>query len=275
MTNFDIHRFGRTFVWNLRMTKKEMLTNAAAMTFAFLVPFIIHVLSSIKAPAAYVNDSLDSATKMNIFIYCIFFVMGGGYIFKNMKTKEQRITFRMLPATDLEKYVVRVLYATVMWWILGLVAFVLADFLQMLVSLLAGIDYVGSASPFFFSMLLGLEDTNITITNSGGDSFYVALVIAVYAWSFWAYSLYILGGALFRRRQLVLTTLAHFIIGMALTPVFISFVDKADGESVRLAATGLAWAAAAVFIIVCLINWWLSYRIFRRMQVINNKWLNL
>lgn len=280
MTKFDIHRFGRTFVWNLQMMKKEMLTNAAAITFAFLVPFLIHIFSSVKAPVIYIPNSLNDATKMNILIYCIFVVMGGGYIFKNMKTKEQRITFRMLPATDLEKFVVRVLYVTVMWWILGLVAFVLADLLQMLISLLAGIGYVGSASPKFFSMFFGLEDTSITVTHSGGYSFYLALLAALYAWSFWAYSLYILGGTLFRRRQLVLTTLAHFIIGMALTPVFISFVDQADGESVRLMGTDttravVAWAVAAVFIALCLLNWWLSYIIFHRMQVINNKWLNI
>lgn len=275
MTNFDMHRFGRTFVWNLRMTRKEMLTNAAAMTFAFLVPFIIHILSSIKTPAAHIPGSLEAATQVNILIYSIFIVVGGGFIFKNMKTKEQRITFKMLPATDLEKYVVRVLYVTVMWWILGIAAFVLADLLQMFVSLLAGIGYAGSASPRFFSVLFGSEDINITITGSGGDSFYAAFVTALRAWSFWAYSLYILGGALFRRRQIVLTTLAHFIIGMALTPVFISFVYKTDGESARLAPTGLAWAAAVVFAAVALLNWWLSYRIFRRMQVINNKWLNI
>ena len=163
MTKFNISRFGRTLAWSAQMTKKEALTQCASMVFAFTVPFIIHLLSSYKASEMTVANNLTTATQMNILIYLIFAMIGGCWLFNNMKTKEQRITFKMLPATDLEKFVVRALYATVVWWLMGFIAFCLADLFRMLISLIAGIDIVKSAIPDFLNMLFGGNDHNISI----------------------------------------------------------------------------------------------------------------
>ena len=35
------------------------------------------------------------------------------------------------------------------------------------------------------------------------------------------------------------------------------------------------YAIGTVLAAIAVLNWWLSYRIFKRMQVINNKWINL
>lgn len=275
MTKFNISRFGRTLAWSAQMTKKEALTQCASMVFAFTVPFIIHLLSSYKASEMTVANNLTTATQMNILIYLIFAMIGGCWLFNNMKTKEQRITFKMLPATDLEKFVVRALYATVVWWLMGFIAFCLADLFRMLISLIAGIDIVKSAVPDFLNMLFGGNDHNISIFGETDMTYVLPLTFAANAWAFWVHSLYILGGALFRRRQFVLTTLAHSIIGLVFTPMLIHFVDSSDSLALRDSLVAIVWTAAAVFAVWGLLDWWLSYRIFRRMQVINNKWLNI
>lgn len=275
MTKFNISRFGRTLAWSAQMTKKEALTQCASMVFAFTVPFIIHLLFSYKASEMTVANNLTTATQMNILIYLIFAMIGGCWLFNNMKTKEQRITFKMLPATDLEKFVVRALYATVVWWLMGFIAFCLADLFRMLISLIAGIDIVKSAVPDFLNMLFGGNDHNISIFGETDMTYVLPLTFAANAWAFWVHSLYILGGALFRRRQFVLTTLAHSIIGLVFTPMLIHFVDSSDSLALRDSLVAIVWTAAAVFAVWGLLDWWLSYRIFRRMQVINNKWLNI
>ena len=275
MTKFNISRFGRTLAWSAQMTKKEALTQCASMVFAFTVPFIIHLLSSYKASEMTVANNLTTATQMNILIYLIFAMIGGCWLFNNMKTKEQRITFKMLPATDLEKFVVRALYATVVWWLMGFIAFCLADLFRMLISLIAGIDIVKSAIPDFLNMLFGGNDHNISILGETDMTYVLPLTFAANAWAFWVHSLYILGGALFRRRQFVLTTLAHCIIGLAFTPIIVDFVDSLDNETAEQMFCTVMWTAGSVFTLLFLLNWWLSYKIFRRMQVINNKWLNL
>ncbi len=275
MKNFDINRFGSVLKWNALMTKKEILTNTASMTFAFVVLAVVQVMSSRNESDMVVADNFNSFTSFALFVFLIICSIGGCWIFNNMKTKEQRITFKMLPATDLEKFVVRALYATVVWWLMGFIAFCLADLFRMLISLIAGIDIVKSAVPDFLNMLFGGNDHNISIFGETDMTYVLSLTFAANAWAFWVHSLYILGGALFRRRQFVLTTLAHCIIGLAFTPIIVDFVDSLDKATAEQMFCTVMWTAGSVFTLLFLLNWWLSYKIFRRMQVINNKWLNL
>lgn len=275
MKNFDINRFGSVLKWNALMTKKEILTNTASMTFAFVVLAVVQVMSSRNESDMVVADNFNSFTSFALFVFLIICSIGGCWIFNNMKTKEQRITFKMLPATDLEKFVVRALYATVVWWLMGFIAFCLADLFRMLISLIAGIDIVKSAVPDFLNMLFGGNDHNISIFGETDMTYVLPLTFAANAWAFWVHSLYILGGALFRRRQFVLTTLAHCIIGLAFTPIIVDFVDSLDKATAEQMFCIVMWTAGSVFTLLFLLNWWLSYKIFRRMQVINNKWLNL
>ena len=275
MKNFDMNRFGRTLRWSALMTKKEALTNLASMTFAFAVLAVVQVMSSRNVPDIVVENNLHNFTSFALFVFLIICSIGGCWIFSNMKTKEQRITFKMLPATDLEKFVVRALYATVVWWLMGFIAFCLADLFRMLISLIAGIDIVKSAVPDFLNMLFGGNDHNISIFGETDMTYVLPLTFAANAWAFWVHSLYIRGGALFRRRQFVLTTLAHCIIGLAFTPVIVNFVDSLDKATAEQMFCTVMWTAGSVFTLLFLLNWWLSYKIFRRMQVINNKWVNL
>lgn len=275
MKNFDMNRFGRTLKWSALMTKKEALTNLASMTFAFAVLAVVQVMSSRNVPDIVAEHNFQSFTSFALFVFLIICSIGGCWIFSNMKTKEQRITFKMLPATDLEKFVVRALYATVVWWLMAFVAFCLADLFRMLVSLVAGVSIKGSAVPLFFSMIFANTNVSINSLNTNDVAFAAAIYTMANAWVFWAHSLYILGGTLFRRRQFVLTTLAHSIIGLVFTPMLIHFVDSSDSLALRDSLVAIVWTAAAVFAVWGLLDWWLSYRIFRRMQVINNKWLNV
>lgn len=275
MKNFDMNRFGRTLRWSALMTKKEALTNLASMTFAFAVLAVVQVMSSRNVPDIVAEHNFQSFTSFALFVFLIICSIGGCWIFSNMKTKEQRITFKMLPATDLEKFVARALYATIVWWLMAFVAFCLADLFRMLVSLVAGVSITGSAVPLFLSMIFANTNVSINSLNTNDVAFATAIFVMAHAWAFWVHSLYILGGTLFRRRQFVQTTLAHCVIGLVFTPILINFVDTSYAVALRETIISMVWVAAVVFIVWGLVDWWLSYRIFRRMQVINNKWLNV
>ena len=181
----------------------------------------------------------------------------------------------MLPATDAEKFAVRVLYVTLVWWLMGIVAFCAADVFRMLVSLIVGTDVVRSTIPDFLSMLFGTDGDNRVVINDGRFGNVLPFIVTLYAWVFWVHSLYILGGAFFRRRQFVLTTVVHFVLMLVFTPLIIDIVDGFDRDTVEFWATTWAWTVAAVLFALGVLDWWLSYKIFRRMQVVNNKWVNL
>ena len=275
MTNFNIQRFGRTLLWSAKMTQKEIITLTAAMFFALSVPFVVAVLSGRHASVWAAAAGFMSAVQVDVAIYIVISVIGGCWIFNNMKTKEQRITFKMLPATDLEKFAARALYVTLVWWLMGLVAYCAADVFRMLLCLIIGTDPVKCFIPDFFTYVFGVDNHTVHLNSDDEPAALFALYALACTWSFWVHSLYILGGALFRRRQFVLTTLAHFILMLVFTPVIINFIDTVDTALARQWVDTWAWSLAAVFAAAGVLDWWLSYKIFRRMQVINNKWVNL
>lgn len=178
----------------------------------------------------------------------------------------------MLPASDLEKFIVRVLYITVVWMLIGVVAFCLADFCRMLICFISGSHGTYSTIPDVLNMWFGPADTH-SMRMTAWRLDFIAGVLAVNAWVFWAHSFYVLGGAFFRRRQFILTSCAHFALGI-LSLIIISYIPLSAKEGLKFVNT-IAYVYTAVAIMVGLLNWWLTYRLFKRSQVINNKWINL
>ena len=107
-----------------------------------------------------------------------------------------------------------------------------------------------------------------------GSIDYYLITASIYGWVFWAHSLYVLGGAFFRRRQFILTSCVHFLLGFLV--LFLSRYKSSifiDPDTTHLRP--LLYAYPLVAIAVALLNWWLAYKLFKRSQVINNKWINL
>lgn len=277
MSNFNTKRFIQTLKWSAMATKKEIATIAGCMFFLYMVPFIMSVISTQGEPDIVADASIENATLVCTFFFGVYTMISGCWIMNNMKTKEQRITFKMLPASDLEKFIVRVLYITVVWMLIGVVAFCLADFCRMLICFISGSHGTYSTIPDVLNMWFGPADTHSMRMTAWGLNF-IAGVLAVNAWVFWAHSFYVLGGAFFRRRQFILTSCAHFALGI-LTLIIISYIPVGNiilsaEDGVKFVNT-IAYAYTAVAIIVGLLNWWLAYKLFKRSQVINNKWINL
>lgn len=277
MSNFNTKRFIQTLKWSAQATKKEIATIAGCMFFIYLVPFIISVIGTQGDSDIVVDSSIENATMACTFFFGVYTMISGCWIMNNMKTKEQRITFKMLPASDLEKFIVRVLYITVVWVLIGVVAFCLADLCRILICFISGSHGTYSTIPDVLNMWFGPANTHSMRMTSWGLNF-IAGVLAINAWVFWAHSFYVLGGAFFRRRQFILTSCAHFALGI-LTLIIISYIPVGNiilsaEDGVKFVNT-IAYAYTAVAIIVGLLNWWLAYKLFKRSQVINNKWINL
>ena len=96
-----------------------------------------------------------------------------------------------------------------------------------------------------------------------------------------SHATYILGGALFRKSPFVLTTLVMFVLSVLVGQVLhdsqvmneITLVDY--NMQTGLYVSPWVWIAGTVNYLLALLFYWLSYKLFCRMQVINNKWLNL
>ena len=83
-----------------------------------------------------------------------------------------------------------------------------------------------------------------------------------------------LGRILLRRHPFVLISCVMLLLWVLLFVAGICFDEAFD--RVPMAAWMTAqWCFMAAALLLAVLNWWLSYRMFRRLQVINDKWINL
>lgn len=274
MSNFDIKRFARVAQWTWRMNFKGVLSFAAGLSIGYLGPYIGWIYPYLKGTPADGESRLIERIAFCVVIYLIVVIISGTWIFANMQTKAQRTTMKLLPATDLEKFLVNFLAVTLGAAVMAIVAFFVADILRILTCLVVGVDYVTFSLPYFLQMVFTNADITGNLT-SAGSTYPTAVNFVAAGWCFWAQSLYILGGTALRRYQFAITSTVHAALFIAMTVV----VAYGNGNiEATVMDEGLAptfYTIGAVLFGIAVLNWWFSYRIFKRMQVINNKWINL
>lgn len=273
MEKFNIKRFALTAKWTLKGTQKEIMTITVTMFIIYMLQLFTWMWPMIKGTQHFSGIMMINSVRACIIYYLLFLMIGGCWIFNNMKTKEQRIAFKMLSASDFEKFAVRFLYVTVAWSVMGFAAFCLADILRITVCLISGFDWVACTIPDFVTIWFTGHDTsgNLLVNDIPPTS----LQLAGTALAVWGHSLYILGGAFFRRRQFVLTSCVHLIIGILFITVSVTDNDLMSNIHSEEQINLMLYATAVLLTVLGVLNWWLSYKIFKRMQVINNKWINV
>jgi hypothetical protein len=109
----------------------------------------------------------------------------------------------------------------------------------------------------------------------------------LFAWVFYIHSLYIVGGTLFRRQQFLLTSCTIVLVAILLTMLLnqidwnsmnIEFItgiwDEKTGTYTHIFHPFFYILNTTVTLLI-FVHYWASYKLFTRMQVINNKWLNV
>lgn len=278
---FDIKRFWLMLRWDVLTYWKKLTSMTLGLALGLGFAYI-GILMSLKGgmndanPWADMATSqyMDSAITSTIIAFFVFIGVGASTIFGNMKTKENRVAFLIQPASNLEKYIVRLLHVTVLFYLCFVAAVLIADLLQFVYSLVVTPGYHVSIAwrlsqyPHWIGAYLG-----------GMDFSEAWLIVAILLWG---HSLYLLGGAFFRRRAWLFTTALHFIIGLAFMSAGISYASdmasrvNINGETFTQeeAMTGVA-VVCIVFHAITIFNYWASYKLFTRMQVVNNKWINM
>ena len=274
MSNFDIKRFARVAQWTWRMNFKGVLSFAAGLSIGYLGPYIGWIYPYLKGMPADGESRLIERIAFCVVIYFIVVIISGTWIFANMQTKAQRTTVKLLPATDLEKFLVNFLAVTLGAAVMAIVAFCIADIVRIVVCLIFGIDHVAIGLPYFLQMIFTDTDFAGSSVNAG-RIFPTAVNFTALGWCLWAQSLYVLGGTVLRRYQFVITSAVHVLLFIAFAVV----VSYGSGNvETTVMGEGLApvfYAIGTVLAAIAVLNWWFSYRVFKRMQVINNKWINL
>lgn len=249
--NFNIKRFINTFVWTLEASKKELITSVVSLFFVF------SLVLTLGSTTTFFNN-IEFASGFCTGLFFVYIMISGCWIGSNLKTKQQIIMYKMLPASNLERFLSRYFYITFIWIMGGILAFAAADLVQIIVNIIIG-NEVNSSIPFIY----------IAISDGSEEGLPFIEFLAMYLVYVWIHSLYILGGVFFRKNQFVLTTLVNIVLAIVLTKII-----KETGIFIFIDDIQTTFIIVFLILLIAL-NYYLSYKLFCRIQVINNKWINL
>ena len=284
---FDLHRFGMVLRWDLLTNWKSYFYSIAGLAIGIIM-LSISMLYSFPHSYFIVERDLNyyyecRMTGFLAAIFILFIFISACNIFSNMKTKLQRESFMMLPANNLEKYAARFLMMSVGSILMMLIATLVADFVQFILSFFM--------TPGYHASIIGSSLSQIykAATNAGDNPISVLagqckINAALLGWSFliMIYSFTLLGGTFFRKQPIILTAVSGIIIFMIIGYCgskleewgafdFYTHLNY-DNPGTSL-CVAIFWSV--VFLALAAVSLWASYKLFTRMQVICNKWINI
>ena len=263
MAQFDLDRFGNVMSRLLVMRQR----NISVLFFTFQIIFLAFAMFVIPMFSGKTIDDIsyrqlviDIVGPLRIFSPLVFFVLGTFFI-QDLEGHQQRINELMLPATNLEKFVARVLLVVVIYPLAICASFIAADGLQQLISMII-------AHGERMSMVVAYFDID-TYVSADSPLWTKALSTLM------SYSIAIFGGLLFRKLAWLKTIVVFFIV---IILYFIGFFflklylyEYTDYEVVLIGNP----YDSLISIGVSLLMFWSSYKIYTRLQVINNRWRNI
>lgn len=226
-------------------------------------PEVVEELSQPQGPSMYAVWAE--------MVITIVVVLYGARVFKQMRRKEGAIAFLMQPASRLEKFIGRTLTVLVMSLVCCLLAVVLADIVFWLISLLIPSISFSPVIVELFRIIFGM-------TESVGTQFTIIHVIGESRWELFNYiltaaifSTYILGGTIFNKRPMFITSLINCVVGIILIILSVNaLVSNAHTiiES-NIGIGEIVTTLTIVLAVICVINIYLAYVFFCRKQIIN------
>ena len=284
---FDLHRFGMVLRWDLLTNWKGYFYRTAGLAIGIIL-LSISMLYSFPHSYFIVERGLDYyyECRMTGFLSAIFillFFVSASNIFGNMKTKLQRESFLMLPANNLEKYAARLLMMSIGSILMMLIATLIADFVQFVFSFFMTPGHHASIIGCFLSQIYKTA-TSIPHNPISILAWQWKIDAALLGWSFliMIYSFCLLGGTFFRKQPIILTAVSGIIIFMIIGYCGSKLEDwgvfdffnhlNYDNPGTSL-CMAIFWSV--IFLALAASSLWASYKIFTRMQVICNKWINM
>ena len=272
--NFQFSRLLMVMRWDVFTNLKSYLNMMLGMTFA-LLPFFIMQLYQLSKQYQLFPDTIDLSylgmSQYVLMISSIAMYMMATQIFMVMKTTGQREQFLMLPASNLEKYISRFLFSTLGAAVAMITAIVVSDLVQLIFSFVLLPGHHQSVCLSTMALLWKIWTTFIESIDSTGALLLSLLIVTC---GVLVHSFFILCGTLFRKHTIVVSGILFIVMTYLVIYVIESVPDTITtclmhGDNSWIFCLLIAELLLAGF------QYWLSYKVFTRMQVICNRWINL
>lgn len=263
MKAFQLKRFGHMMAWTLRGERKNWLAVGVAACAAYFL-FLVYPIWKSHGGEVDAERGVITCVGMTCGIYVVLLTQ----LIANLKTKEKRVAYLSLPASPLEKYLSRLLYVGLLVPLTLPVAMVVADALASLFALTLGGGYVMEGTRCAWlalgKLLAGMVEEALALVLYAVVG-YVALLLALLT----------LCSVVFR--QGMAASAACLVVVLFATGMGVEWLSGM-GPVVSLSdsqARLLLGLAGTFFLAAALLAMWLSYRVYRRLQVVPGKFTNL
>ena len=272
--NFQFSRLLMVMRWDVFTNLKSYLNMMLGMTFA-LLPFFIMQLYQLSKQYQLFPDTIDLSylgmSQYVLMISSIAMYMMATQIFMVMKTTGQREQFLMLPASNLEKYISRFLFSTLGAAVAMITAIVVSDLVQLIFSFVLPPGHHQSVCLSIMALLWKIWTTFIESIDSAGA---LMLSLLIMTCGVLVHSFFILCGTLFRKHTIVVSGIL-FIVMIYLVIYVIESVPGTITTCLMHGDNSWIFCLLIAELLLAGFQYWLSYKVFTRMQVICNKWINL
>ena len=268
--------------------KRDFMENWKSNLYRFLGPYAGFLVVMLFCYMVECDYETFAAIVLSAFTLVLFFggAYNASYIMETMNTQQKRISFLMLPATSLEKFISRALYVTLGFFLMLVVSLLLAEATRFLFLPLFELseEFHQSVLPFVAEKLTSVEVMKFTGTGAE-ESIRMGCLLVVINWlaTLLGHSFFILGGCYWQKhpfwKTLGVMILVSNLLGL-FSILLVQSLGDVDWDIVDAwLEANLNWIHVEVvltFVIVCMalhlvLNWWLSYKLFTRSQVIKPK----
>lgn len=265
-------RLIKVLKWNIITNKRQLVRTALGLTAGFIIVAIVTMQLFWRNKVEVQAFEVQRIAAFYLVASGFFMLYSAARLNWNMLQKNDIINYMMLPATKTEKYLANLIYQIVTPIVAIVVAFLVSDVVQMILSYTMTESYYSHILKAFH--VIGEFFNEQDIFNA---ILPVALMIITHAF-------YAFGGTFFRRHNALLTTLCAIAI-----PLILSAVVGLSGAALvkwleaneyivtiewQVGKAFFNWVALLVFGLLACLFYWASYRYFCRAQVINNRFKN-
>lgn len=261
--------------WKTNMYRLIACYSGAAMAFLF---GMYGVLSGDKGETGEIQYESFCNTFHSILTFVTFFylMVCATRIMEVMNTKNKRISYMMLPATNGEKFISRAIYVCITSMVIFFVGLFFAELTRL--TLLPLFDAPKEFSSFclFDIISVSFYDTiHINPEAYGTSSTFIPYLFLI-SNGLWGHSIYILGGTYFRKHPFVKTWGICMVAFIIFAYIFInlsreSIILSIENETLWADTEVILQILSIIFLAFTVFNWTLSYHLFRNSQITDRK----
>jgi len=219
------------------------------------------------------NNYVQSTVAFGLIFFCFAMLAAASLMFSGMKDTRKRSAFLLWPVSNLEKYVISIILSVFWMMVITSAAYVLADAMRVFVDWVTGRIIIWGV-PIVFTQVFG----QAVFHNDWQMVWWFFTIV------FYIHSLYIVGGTLFRRQQFLFTSATIAVVGILFMMLlqqtnpdveFITGTWDEKTETYHQIFHPFFYILNTTLCALIVFHYWASYKLFTRIQVINNKWLNV